>query len=68
VDSYRGLVFATFSDTVGSLPEYLGAEMRPWIDRIFHKPIEYLGCTRQFSKSNWKLLSLSDRYSPFSSK
>jgi anthranilate 1,2-dioxygenase large subunit len=29
--------------------------MRPWIDRIFHKPIEYLGCTRQFSRSNWKL-------------
>jgi anthranilate 1,2-dioxygenase large subunit len=55
VESYRGLVFATFSETVGPLPEYLGAQMRPWIDRIFHKPIEYLGCTRQFSKSNWKL-------------
>lgn len=55
VDSYKGLVFATFSETVVSLPEYLGAEMRPWIDRIFHKPIVYLGCTRQYSKSNWKL-------------
>ncbi len=55
VDSYRGLVFASFSDTVAPLPDYLGAEMRPWIDRIFHKPVEYLGCTRQFSKSNWKL-------------
>src|SRR3546814_2152217 len=29
--------------------------MRPWIDRIFHKPVVYLGCTRQYSKSNWKL-------------
>ncbi|HEF4748762.1 TPA: Rieske 2Fe-2S domain-containing protein [Burkholderia multivorans] len=55
VDSYRGLVFATFSDDVAPLPDYLGEQMRPWIDRIFHKPIEYLGCTRQYSKSNWKL-------------
>ncbi|WP_299541096.1 anthranilate 1,2-dioxygenase large subunit AndAc [uncultured Herbaspirillum sp.] len=55
VDSYKGLVFATFSETVESLPDYIGAEMRPWIDRIFHKPIVYLGCTRQYSKSNWKL-------------
>ncbi|KGX41200.1 anthranilate 1,2-dioxygenase large subunit AndAc [Burkholderia pseudomallei] len=55
VDSYKGIVFATFSDEVAPLPDYLGAQMRPWIDRIFHKPIEYLGCTRQFSKSNWKL-------------
>jgi anthranilate 1,2-dioxygenase large subunit len=55
VEVYRGLVFATFSEEVVPLPEYLGNEMRPWIDRIFHKPIEYLGCTRQFSHSNWKL-------------
>ncbi len=55
VESYRGLVFATFSDEAAALPDYLGAEMRPWVDRIFHKPVEYLGCTRQFSQSNWKL-------------
>ncbi len=55
VESYRGLVFATFSDTVEDLAEYIGPEMRPYVDRIFHKPIEYLGCTRQYAKSNWKL-------------
>lgn len=55
VDSYKGLVFATFSVTVEALADYIGAEMRPWIDRIFHKPIVYLGCSRQYSKSNWKL-------------
>ncbi|MDX3905307.1 MAG: aromatic ring-hydroxylating dioxygenase subunit alpha [Pigmentiphaga sp.] len=55
VDSYRGLMFATFSDETPPLPEYLGDEMRPWIDRIFHKPIVFLGCTRQYSNSNWKL-------------
>ena len=55
VDSYRGLVFATFSDTVAPLAEYIGPEMRPWVDRIFHKPVVYLGCTRQYADSNWKL-------------
>lgn len=55
VDSYRGLVFASFSDTVAPLAEYIGPEMRPWVDRIFHKPVVYLGCTRQYSDSNWKL-------------
>ncbi len=55
VESYAGLVFATFSDTVGSLAEYIGPVMGGYIERIFHKPVEYLGCTRQFSTSNWKL-------------
>lgn len=55
VDSYKGIVFATFSDQTPPLPEYLGEQMRPWVDRIMHKPIVYLGCTRQFAKSNWKL-------------
>ena len=55
VDSYGGLVFATFSDTVSPLADYIGPVMGGYIDRIFHKPIAYLGCTRQFSNSNWKL-------------
>jgi anthranilate 1,2-dioxygenase large subunit len=55
VDSYAGLVFATFSDLAPALPDYIGPVMRPYVDRIFHKPIEYLGCTRQYSNSNWKL-------------
>lgn len=55
VDSYRGLVFATFSDESPSLHDYIGEQMRPWIDRVMHKPIVYLGCTRQYARSNWKL-------------
>lgn len=55
VDSYRGLVFATFSAEVEPLADYIGPQMRPGVDRIFSRPVEYLGCTRQFSKSNWKL-------------
>ena len=54
-ESYKGLVFASFSDQTPPLAEYLGEQMRPWIDRIMHKPIVYLGCTRQFARSNWKL-------------
>jgi anthranilate 1,2-dioxygenase large subunit len=55
VESYAGLVFATFSDEVEPLAAYIGPVMGGYIDRIFHKPVEYLGCTRQFSNSNWKL-------------
>jgi anthranilate 1,2-dioxygenase large subunit len=55
VESYRGLVFATFSDRAPSLYDYIGPQMRPGLDRIFHKPIVYLGRTRQYSRSNWKL-------------
>jgi anthranilate 1,2-dioxygenase large subunit len=55
VDSYAGLVFATFSDTVEPLADYIGPVMGGYIDRIFHKPVQYLGCTRQYSDSNWKL-------------
>lgn len=55
VESYRGLIFGTFSDRVQSLYDYIGPQMRSGLDRIFYKPIVYLGCTRQFAKSNWKL-------------
>jgi anthranilate 1,2-dioxygenase large subunit len=55
VESYRGLVFATFSDSTPSLSDYLGPTMCERIDRIFHKPVVFLGCTRQYVRSNWKL-------------
>lgn len=54
-DSYAGLVFASFSDDAPPLFDYIGPQMRPFVDRIFNRPIEYLGCTRQYSDSNWKL-------------
>jgi anthranilate 1,2-dioxygenase large subunit len=55
VESYSGLVFASFSNEVPSVRDYIGPENAPYIDRLFQKPIEYLGCTRQLSSSNWKL-------------
>ncbi|KKW64367.1 Rieske 2Fe-2S domain-containing protein [Mycolicibacterium elephantis] len=54
VESYRGLVFGTFDEATPELLEYLGNQT-PGLDRIFHKPIEYLGCTRQRIRGNWKL-------------
>ncbi len=55
VESYRGLVFGTFSPTVCNLAEYIGPQMRPWVDRLTGKKLTYLGCTRQYARSNWKL-------------
>ncbi len=55
VELCHGLLFGTLDATAESLVDYLGPEMLPWLARIFHKPVEYLGCTRQYAKSNWKL-------------
>lgn len=55
VDSFAGLVFASFSDEAPPLADYIGPRMGGYLRRIFHKPVEYLGCTRQYSNSNWKL-------------
>jgi anthranilate 1,2-dioxygenase large subunit len=56
VEEYHGLVFATFDREMQSLDDYLGPQMRPWMDRLLAgRELVYLGCTRQFSKSNWKL-------------
>ncbi|MEO0410740.1 MAG: Rieske 2Fe-2S domain-containing protein [Pseudomonadota bacterium] len=55
VETYKGLIFATFDHGMESLEEYLGPQMRPYIDRIMCKPTTYLGCLRQYAKSNWKL-------------
>ncbi|KQP37472.1 anthranilate 1,2-dioxygenase large subunit AndAc [Pseudorhodoferax sp. Leaf274] len=54
-ESYKGLVFASFSAEAPPLPEYIGPQMAPWVDRVMHKPVVYLGCTRQYARSNWKL-------------
>src|SRR3546814_18536134 len=37
------------------LVSYIGPEMIPYIDRIFCKPIVFLGTSRQTSRSNWKI-------------
>ena len=55
VTSYKGLVFATFSNSVEALEDYIGPLMLGYIDRVARRPLIYLGCTRQYANSNWKL-------------
>jgi len=55
VETLEGLVFATFDHQMVSLTDYLGEEMTGWAKRVFCKPVEFLGTSRQYIKSNWKL-------------
>jgi anthranilate 1,2-dioxygenase large subunit len=55
VDAYSGLIFVTADPEVESLFDYIGPQMRPWIDRVYRKPTRILGYTRQFVRANWKL-------------
>ncbi len=57
VDTYNGLIFASFSSEAESLADYLGSAMRPWLDRVFNRPVQVLGYARQFVHANWKLYS-----------
>lgn len=55
VDTYNGLIFASFSGEVEPLADYIGPAMQPWLDRVFNRPIQVLGYARQFIHANWKL-------------
>ena len=55
VDSYQGVLFGTFSDETESLVDYLGANVRAELDRVFNRPISLLGYQRQRILGNWKL-------------
>ena len=57
VDTYNGLIFASFSSEAEPLADYLGPAMRPWLDRVFNRPVQVLGYARQFVHANWKLYS-----------
>jgi len=55
VTSYRGLVFGSFSEEVEPIAEYLGENLRAFLDTRFAKPVKVLGHMRQLIPSNWKL-------------
>lgn len=55
VETYHGLVFATFSDETPPLQTYLGERMASHIARVFHRPVKILGTYSQTLHSNWKL-------------
>lgn len=69
----HGLVFATFSDAVEPLEDYLGPSVMPWLDRIFKerssaagRELTLLGYNRQRIPGNWKLMmeNIKDPYHP----
>ncbi len=63
----HGLVFATFSEAVEPLADYLGPDLMPWIDRIFAgRQLTLLGYNRQRIPGNWKLMmeNIKDPYHP----
>lgn len=61
VATYNGLVFASLSPEVEPLDVYLGPTQRPWLDRIFNRPVRVLGYGRQFIHANWKLYAENTR-------
>jgi anthranilate 1,2-dioxygenase large subunit/terephthalate 1,2-dioxygenase oxygenase component alpha subunit len=54
-ETYQGLVFGTFSETVAPLADYLGAEMRANMDRVLGRPMRVLGQYSQTMRNDWKL-------------
>jgi salicylate 5-hydroxylase large subunit len=61
-----GVVFATFDHDTESFEDYLGPEVLPYFDRVFHKPLKLLGTNRQRIPANWKLMqeNIKDPYHP----
>ena len=53
VETLCGLVFATFSDEVEPLVDWLG-EVAQGIRRVLHKPLKVLGYDTQRIHANWK--------------
>ncbi len=61
-----GVVFASFDHSVESFEDYLGPNVLPYFDRVFHKPLKLLGINRQRIPANWKLMqeNIKDPYHP----
>ena len=55
VECYRGLVFASFSDSAPALAAFLGEEMCANIDRVLGRRMTILGTFNQYMPNNWKL-------------
>jgi len=66
VETIRGLVFGTFSETVSDLRAYLGPEMVSHIERTLYGKVKILGRASQVMHNNWKLYieNSRDNYHP----
>jgi anthranilate 1,2-dioxygenase large subunit/terephthalate 1,2-dioxygenase oxygenase component alpha subunit len=54
-ETYAELIFASFSDDVTPLQEWLGEEMVDNIDRVVGRGMTLLGTYSQYMPNNWKL-------------
>lgn len=61
VAALAGLVFASFSEDVEQLEEYLGDAIVEKICRVLFKPLEVIGRFTQVLPSNWKLYAENTR-------
>lgn len=55
VETFCGLVFATFYEETPPLEDFLGATMADFIRRNFDRPLKILGTHSQYIHNNWKL-------------
>lgn len=61
VETYRGLVFGTFSDETLAFVDYIGEELASNIDRVFPKQLKVLGYHSQVLPNNWKLYAENNK-------
>lgn len=55
VETFCGLVFATFSEAVPDVETFIGQDMAKFIRRNFDRPLKLLGVHTQMIHNNWKL-------------
>lgn len=67
VETYNGLVFASFDHDIVRFTEFVGPEVMRYVDRIFNgRKLTILGYSRQRIPANWKLMqeNIKDPYHP----
>ncbi|MSP98455.1 MAG: 3-phenylpropionate dioxygenase [Betaproteobacteria bacterium] len=61
VETFRGLIFATFSEQGEKLTDYLGSVIADHLTRVIKGPVRILGYQRQRIRGNWKLYAENTR-------
>lgn len=55
VTNHCGVIFGTFDDDTPGIGNYLGASVDTHFRRIFNRPVEVIGHSRQYIRGNWKI-------------
>ena len=57
IETYKNIIFGTFSSDVRPLYDYLGPVMRTHLDRLFNgRKMKVIGRYSQYLRNNWKLV------------